>query len=276
MTAQATALLTIQADDVGMVASINAATRSAVQLGTIDAASLMVPCPHFDEIADFCAGSDGCEWGIHATLTCEWPQLRWGPVSRDLAVRSMCDVHGHFFPSVDEFARTASAAAVALELSAQIDIAARRGIRLTYLDCHMYALYARADLMAAYIFAARSAGLLALVDSAVYMRARLPPGLLQPHCVTIQRAIRYTRHDAPSAGQWSQGYSRQVREASGPRNQLLLHLGADDPVSRALIGHRTPYGSAWRARDAEYVHSQGFGSTLSRMGIERRSWSRYA
>lgn len=270
------ALLTIQTDDVGMTKSINEATQRAVQLGAIDAASLMVPCPNFDDIADFCASTSGCEWGVHFTMTCEWPQLRWGPISRATAVRSLCNMEGHFHSTIDEATRVATPEAVALELAAQIEAAAQRKIRLTYIDSHMYAIYSRSDLMAAYIEVAGSAGLLALIDGAVFRRAPLPRSVLKPHCVVIERTIRYTRSNAPSSEQWSDGYIRQLSDASGERNQLLLHVGMDDAESRQFLGHHNPYGAAWRARDTHFAYSGGLADALAQRGIVRCGWSAYA
>ena len=268
-----TVTLTIQADDVGMSPSINEATRKAVLHGVIDAASVMVPCPCFDDIADFCKTAEHVDWGLHATLTCELPRRRWGPTARDTSVASLCGADGHFHASVGEFAQVASPVAVAVEIASQVEAARRRGVRLSYLDCHMYAVYARADLMATYIEAARVAGLSALVDSAVFGRSGLPTDLLTRHCIVIRRTVRYTRIDAPVAGRWGEGYRQQLFNMTGTHNQLLLHLGADDAESRALLGYRGAYGSTWRARDARYVHSTGFNRALRQLRIERRSWS---
>lgn len=269
-------MLTVQADDVGMTVSINQATRQAVELGVIDAASIMVPCPYFDDISSFCAASTDCDWGVHGTLTCEWPQLRWGPVSEGLAVRSLCDSQGYFYSTIDDFKRTATPEAVALELAVQIEVARQRRIQLTYIDCHMYAVYSRPDLMGAYVETARSEGLLALVDGVVFQRALLPLALLQPHCVVIQRTIRHTRSSVPPPNRWHAAYTQQLANVSGMRNQLLLHLGIDDPVARASLGHQNPYGAAWRARDTRFAVSNALARTLRQRGIERCRWSRYA
>ena len=47
-----TKLLIVHADDLGETHSVNAAAIKALQAGTINSASLMVPCPWFPEMAD--------------------------------------------------------------------------------------------------------------------------------------------------------------------------------------------------------------------------------
>src|SRR5260370_35876481 len=46
-------LLIVHADDVGMTHSVNAATIKPLDTGAVNAASTMVPCPWFPEIADY-------------------------------------------------------------------------------------------------------------------------------------------------------------------------------------------------------------------------------
>ncbi len=48
-----TKLLVVHADDLGETHSVNAAAIKGLQDGTINSASLMVPCPWFPEIADY-------------------------------------------------------------------------------------------------------------------------------------------------------------------------------------------------------------------------------
>jgi len=48
-----TKLLIVHADDLGETHAVNAAALKALQGGTINSASLMVPCPWFPEIADY-------------------------------------------------------------------------------------------------------------------------------------------------------------------------------------------------------------------------------
>jgi hypothetical protein len=48
-----TRLLIVQADDAGLSQSVNQSIISAFERKVIHSASIMVPCPFFDEIADY-------------------------------------------------------------------------------------------------------------------------------------------------------------------------------------------------------------------------------
>src|SRR6266571_9324051 len=91
-----TRLIIVHADDLGETHAVNAAALKALQAGTINSASLMVPCPWFPEIADYAKSHPDADFGLHLTLTSERVYYRWGPVAPVDRVPSLVDQNGYF------------------------------------------------------------------------------------------------------------------------------------------------------------------------------------
>jgi predicted glycoside hydrolase/deacetylase ChbG (UPF0249 family) len=78
--------------------------------------------------------------GVHVCLNSEWVPYKWGPVLPAKEVPSLVDEWGHFFgtragllahnPNMDEVER---------EIRAQVDLALRKGVKISYMDHHMSA-----------------------------------------------------------------------------------------------------------------------------------------
>jgi hypothetical protein len=121
--------------------------------GVVRSASVMVVGPWFAETAALARAHPEWTVGLHLTLTSEWDRLRWGPALPADARSGLLAPDGAFFhnylrPAVhvaDPRAvtgfvaeRLPSPAAAEAELRAQIDRARRLGVRVEYLDCHMW------------------------------------------------------------------------------------------------------------------------------------------
>src|SRR6266849_6417936 len=115
-----TKLIIVHADDLGETHSVNAAAIKALQGGTINSASLMVPCPWFPEIADYAKSHPDADFGLHLTLTSERVYYRWGPVVSKDRVPSLVDENVYFHHDWKPTTRI-NPKEVDLELRAQID-----------------------------------------------------------------------------------------------------------------------------------------------------------
>src|SRR5687768_7497171 len=148
-------VLMIHADDVGMCHSVNAASIKAMTEGVVSSASVMVPCPWFPEIAAWSREHPEADLGLHLTLTSEWRQYRWRPVSPPDQVRGLIDPEGFMWRSVADVKKHASAREVETEIRAQIERALKFGMKPTHVDSHMGTLFADSAFFEAYVRVAR-------------------------------------------------------------------------------------------------------------------------
>src|SRR5438105_9502574 len=132
-----TKLIIVHADDLGETHAVNAAAMKALESGTINSASLMVPCPWFPEMADFAKSHPEADLGLHLTLTSERVYYRWGPVASIDKVPSLVDENGYFHHDWEGNQRI-NPKEVEIELRAQVERALRMGVRPTHLDSHQY------------------------------------------------------------------------------------------------------------------------------------------
>jgi predicted glycoside hydrolase/deacetylase ChbG (UPF0249 family) len=132
----------LHADDVGMCHGANAAYLDLFRAGRLDSGSVMVPCPWFPEIAHAAREDAGLDLGIHLTLTSEWPDYRWGPISTRSRASGLMDAAGFFPPNVIALRASVDPRAAEAEMRAQIETALEAGIDATHLDTHMGAALA--------------------------------------------------------------------------------------------------------------------------------------
>lgn len=132
--------LIIRVDDVGFTHSANLAMKRLIEDGCVTAASVMVTTPWLDEAVELLKAHPEVSVGVHTCLNCEWTPYRWGPVSPVTEVPTLVDEWGKFFgsrqqlrdnnPNIDE---------VEKEIRAQVDLALRKGLNISYMDHHMSA-----------------------------------------------------------------------------------------------------------------------------------------
>ena len=125
--------LIVQGDDFGMCHAVNVGTMQAFREGILTQASTMAACPWFTEAAAL-ARESGIPLGVHQTLTCEWDNLRWRPLTGG---PSLVGADGTFFRTVAEARTSISRGDAVRELSAQVAKFAAEGLAIDYLDVHM-------------------------------------------------------------------------------------------------------------------------------------------
>ncbi len=133
-------LLIIHADDLGITHSENAASVSAMEKGCVNSASIMVHCPLFPEIAAYARFHPEKDFGLHITLTSEWKNYKWGPVTPSHNVPGLVNINGFFYSSVYSVIQNASFAEVEEEIRNQVKRVKQFGMNPSHLDAHMYAI----------------------------------------------------------------------------------------------------------------------------------------
>ncbi|TMH69087.1 MAG: ChbG/HpnK family deacetylase [Betaproteobacteria bacterium] len=129
--------LVLHIDDVGMCHGANVAFLELARSGGVTCGSIMVPCPWFREIASAAAQDPALDLGVHLTLTSEWPQYRWGPLSTCSRASGLIDAQGYFPRNCLDLRARLNVEASEIEFRAQIDRALEAGIDVTHLDTHM-------------------------------------------------------------------------------------------------------------------------------------------
>lgn len=125
-------------DDIGMNHAVNTAIAEVGKTGIPFSASVMFACPWYQEAVEILKQYPNADVGVHLTLTAEWKNYKWGPITGRSAVPSLVDSLGYFFPSTTAFQNNAyKLAEVEKELSAQIERAIGSGLKITYIDPHM-------------------------------------------------------------------------------------------------------------------------------------------
>ena len=130
-------LVILHADDVGMCHGSNLAYQELLPVGNVRTGSAMVPCPWSPEILRIAATQSDLDLGVHLTLTSEWSNYRWGPISTRDAATGLMDEEGCFFTSVEGFCDGLDIEAAKIEMRAQIERAKAAGVDFTHLDGHM-------------------------------------------------------------------------------------------------------------------------------------------
>lgn len=127
----------VHTDDIGMCQASVSAFAALWEAGAISCGATMVPCGWFNSVADYCIANPDVDMGVHATLTSEWHNYRWGPIIASEPEGGLVDEEGRFHRTSEAVAQHADPAAARRELEAQVARAKAAGIDITHMDTHM-------------------------------------------------------------------------------------------------------------------------------------------
>jgi hypothetical protein len=163
-------------DDLGMHIDGNNGTIRAVEQGIVTSASTMMPCGWVTHWAAWLKENPDFDNGLHLTLTSEWKNYRWGPISGGIQNPGLVDEDGYMWHTVAQVVGAAKPKEVAREIRAQIAKARAMGIPVTHMDTHMGTLYGSEGFLKAYCD--------------IGIKEQIPVMIMGGHMTTIQETSR--------------------------------------------------------------------------------------
>lgn len=144
-------IIILHIDDLGMSYDSNIGSIEAMTKGVANSCSVMMPCPWVPGFIHYLKEHPETDAGLHLTLTSEWKDYRWGPLSGKPAAPGLVDAEGAMWRGVADVVKHASADEVEKEIRAQVDRAKTMGFEPTHLDSHMGTLFATPAFIERYI-----------------------------------------------------------------------------------------------------------------------------
>ena len=135
--------LIVRGDDMGYAHAGNQAILKCAKEGIQTSIEVLVPSPWFPEAVAMLAEIPDADVGIHLTLSSEWDNLKWRPVSDCPSLR---DADGYFYPMIypnknypkrSVVENNWQLADVEKEFRAQIELALKKIPRLSHFSGHM-------------------------------------------------------------------------------------------------------------------------------------------
>jgi hypothetical protein len=251
--------LIVRGDDIGSSQAANEACIRCYREGIVRSVEVMVPAPWFHGAAKLLRENPQLDVGVHLTLTSEWENLKWGPLTE---APTLVDAQGHFFPMTSQRAdfpphtgfleANPDLAEVERELRAQIETARRELPNVTHLSCHMGTATSTPALRQ----------LVARLADEYQLPLRLPE---------VRMAGEFSGSDL-SADQKLENLV-QLLEKLEPGTWLIIeHPGLDTPEMRAIGHHGYENVAEDRAGVTAAFTSRRVKEVIQRRGMELISY----
>ena len=259
-----TKMLIIHADDLGVAHSENQASFEAIENGSVNSASLMMPTPWVLEAVNYAkANSESHDFGLHLVLTSEWKYYRWGPVSSKDKVPSLVDKHGYFH---HDCSAEVDISEVEKELRAQIERAYAMGFEPTHLDSHMGCLFQSPELISVYLKMGQEYQLPVLANR------QFPQELLDNYGVKVVLEEIMTINPSQYAAGVEDFYTGAIKSLKPGLSTLLIHTAYDEQEMQGMTEDHPDWGSAWRQADMEFFTSDRCKKLLEEEEVRLVTW----
>ena len=97
-----------------------------------------MPCSWSHSFMEWHRGNSKYDLGIHLTHTCKWKNYKWRPLSGYGETPLLYDKDGFMRESVDEEFKEIPVDQIRKEMMIQMEIAQRRGLKISHIDNHMW------------------------------------------------------------------------------------------------------------------------------------------
>ena len=259
-----TKLLIIHADDLGVSHSENIASIEAIEHGSVNSASVMMPTPWVLEVAEYAKKNVGShDIGLHLVLSSEWKNYKWGPVSSIDQVPTLTSDHGYFHAGC---VPSLNIEEVETELRAQIDRAYAMGIDPTHLDSHMGCLFQTPELIEVYLKMGQAYNLPVLVNNQV------PEALLKKYGVKIVVDEIMTINPEQYAKGVEQYYLNAIKNLKPGLSTFLIHTAYDNEEMKGMNIDHPDWGNEWRQKDFDFFTSNACKEILQKENIQLVTW----
>ena len=267
-----TKLLIIHADDLGVAHSENSATIKAMESAVVNSASIMVPTPWFTEIASYAVANPKSDFGLHLTVTSEWKNYKWGPLSDKQKVPGLVNKNGFLFSSADSVYQKATPAEIEKELRYQIEKALSFGIDVTHFDSHMAVLYNNAEYLKVLIRLGREFKVpVMLSKTGVRSAIRMSIDSFLTEKDVLVDAI-YSAGPADFKKGMDQFYTGLLKTMNPGVNIFIIHTAYDDKEMQAITIDHPDWGAAWRQADYDFFTSEKARQLLKENNIQLITW----
>lgn len=227
-------VILLHCDDGGMCNEANIAIHNYFEKGDIQSAAVMVPCPYSGDLVEWAKTLDSPDIGVHLTLTSEWKDYRWGPVSDTSKVPGLIDPEGKMWHDVPDVIIHATATEAETEVRAQIDKVLAMGYTPSHIDTHMGTMYGSIDYIKVFLKIAQEynipANAIDLSDPAIAENFRQQGYPITPEVVELLNQYSLPRLDNFSSVPDGNSYENK-------RENFFKLLNSLDPGITEIIFH---------------------------------------
>lgn len=264
-------LLIVHADDAGYCGQSTAAVIEAFERRAIDAASVMVPCPGFEELAFWARQNPTADIGIHLTFVGERPGLRIRPILPSSQIPTLVDQSGNF-PLGWPGGRIVDLVELEAEARAQIETAIAAGIRPTHLDSHQHVLQRRGPEAFEVLVRIAHDYRLPFRRSREWFAKlsylRHPPGVIVAPLDSLL-SIGKLRLNLT---EWTRWYVDRIYGLGPGVAELIIHPSRLDPALEELMADSPNWGAQWRGLDLAVATGQELKIAIRESRVRRIGW----